>query len=232
MQCRQTYVSGIFAFSLFLKYGNYIITNPSFHPANQGRHAHLTCQADGDPSSLSLVSDPNSVSLSILPTSQWQVEILPRTIMGNSHSSRIPTTNYSSDTNHGEKDAVLVNQLTASLASIQVAQPLSNNGSLTLDNVSSWEASATHDDKLKLARTILSHSDIRSALISRSAVIADQHVFNNLVDFKTDPITNQKSSGRCWLFATTNVIRYGIMKRQKLKEFQLSQVRHNLRVGP
>jgi len=60
-------------------------------------------------------------------------------------------------------------------------------------------------------------------LQSRSAHIADVHVFNTEIDFKTGPVTNQKSSGRCWIFATTNVLRYDIMKKLKLKEFELSQ---------
>ena len=51
------------------------------------------------------------------------------------------------------------------------------------------------------------------------------HVFNTELDFKTGPVTDQKSSGRCWLFATTNVLRYEIMKKLNLKEFQLSQAR-------
>ena len=103
--------------------------------------------------------------------------------------------------------------------------PLSIDGALTLQNVKTWESVASANPKIQLARTILSQSNITSVLSSRSARIADQHIFNNVLDFKTGPITNQKSSGRCWLFATTNVIRYGIMRKLKLKEFQLSQVR-------
>lgn len=112
--------------------------------------------------------------------------------------------------------------LSASLAALQIT-PTSASGSLSLDRISAWESSASADPKTRLARTILSHSDIRSALTSRSARIADAHIFNNLIEFKTGPITNQKSSGRCWIFATTNVMRYNIMKKQNLKEFELSQ---------
>lgn len=104
-----------------------------------------------------------------------------------------------------------------------LAVPIAGDGKLTLGNIASWEKEAAADSKIQLARTILSQSDIRTVLSSRSARITDQHVFNNVVDFKTGPITNQKSSGRCWLFATTNVIRYNIMKKLKLKDFQLSQ---------
>jgi len=106
---------------------------------------------------------------------------------------------------------------------LHITSPLSSDGSLTLSHIASWEAAASSNSKVRLARTILSQVDLRSVLTSRSARIVDQYVFNHALDFKTGPITNQKSSGRCWLFATTNVIRYGIMKRLKLKEFQLSQ---------
>ena len=85
--------------------------------------------------------------------------------------------------------------------------------------------------KTRLARTILAHADIRSALIRRDAVIQDSHVFNTELDFKTNPVTNQKSSGRCWLFATTNVLRYQVMQKFNLKDFQLSQVRARFLMG-
>jgi len=138
--------------------------------------------------------------------------------MGNQPSSRIPTpTKYSFD----EKDDFL--PVSDSISALHITNPLSSNGSLTLSHIASWEATASSNPKVKLARTILSQADLRSVLGSRSARIADQHIFNHVLDFKTGPVTNQKSSGRCWLFATTNVIRYGIMKRLKLKEFQLSQ---------
>ena len=138
--------------------------------------------------------------------------------MGNQPSSRIPTpTKYSFD----EKDDFL--QVSDSVSALHITSPLSSDGTLTLGHIASWEAAASSNSKVQLARTILSQADLRSVLSSRSARIVDQYVFNHALDFKTGPITNQKSSGRCWLFATTNVIRYGIMKRLKLKEFQLSQ---------
>jgi len=120
-------------------------------------------------------------------------------------------------------------ELIGSLSSFSLSPPTlpkSSDGTLSLSNLAAWETTAAADPKIQLARTILSHTNIRSALTSREAYIADRHVFNTEVEFKTGPVTNQKSSGRCWLFATTNVLRYDVMKKLKLKEFQLSQVRH------
>ncbi|KAF5385828.1 hypothetical protein D9615_002465 [Tricholomella constricta] len=113
--------------------------------------------------------------------------------------------------------------LVSDLSSLHLTVPKSADGSLSKGTVSSWESEASNDLKTKLARTILQHSDIVSALTSRSARIADTHIFNHVVDFKTGPVTNQKSSGRCWIFAATNVIRYDIMKTLRLGEFELSQ---------
>jgi len=103
--------------------------------------------------------------------------------------------------------------------------PVSADGSLSLESISNWETAATASQKTRLARAILSHSDLNKALVRRQAYVADVHVFNTELDFKPGPITDQKSSGRCWLFATTNILRYEIMKKLDLKEFQLSQVR-------
>lgn len=43
------------------------------------------------------------------------------------------------------------------------------------------------------------------------------------IDIKTMASTNQKSSGRCWLFAATNVLRERIAKEKNLEKFELSQ---------
>lgn len=106
--------------------------------------------------------------------------------------------------------------------------PKSGNGSIQLANIDAWESTAAADPKIQLARTILAHNNIKTALTSREAGIAIPHVFNTEVEFKTGPVTNQKSSGRCWLFATTNIIRYEVMKKLKLSDFQCSQVSRKL----
>lgn len=123
-----------------------------------------------------------------------------------------------------EKTSYAARELSQSLADLRISTPLSPDGALTLGNVDAWEDAVELSPKLKLSRTILNHTDIRGTLAERAARIADSHVFNTELEFKTGPITNQKSSGRCWLFATTNVLRYNIMKKLNLSEFQLSQV--------
>ncbi len=48
-----------------------------------------------------------------------------------------------------------------------------------------------------------------------------QHTFS--LELKTGKITAQNKSGRCWLFAGLNTMRFKIMKELNLKNFELSQ---------
>ncbi|WP_067624038.1 aminopeptidase C [Alicyclobacillus acidiphilus] len=47
--------------------------------------------------------------------------------------------------------------------------------------------------------------------------------FTFSIELETGPVTNQKQSGRCWLFAGLNTIRHGMSKRLNLPPFELSQ---------
>ena len=49
----------------------------------------------------------------------------------------------------------------------------------------------------------------------------NQNIFS--LELKTSSITDQQHSGRCWLFAALNLLRYEIAKEHKLESFELSQ---------
>ncbi|KAI0341876.1 peptidase C1B, bleomycin hydrolase [Trametopsis cervina] len=116
-------------------------------------------------------------------------------------------------------------RVAADLANLRISPstPASADGALVPTNFSSWEDDISSKPQIELARTILNHANLRETLLSRKAAVADVHVFNHELKFKTGPVTSQNSSGRCWLFATTNVLRYNIMKKFNLEDFQLSQ---------
>ena len=117
-----------------------------------------------------------------------------------------------------------VDEKTGFTSQVPLAAPLSADGTISLSSVADWESDAQKSAKTQLARTVFSQTNINT-LLKREVKIADYHVFNTELPFKTGPITSQKSSGRCWLFATTNVLRYDIMKKLNLSDFQCSQVR-------
>lgn len=75
----------------------------------------------------------------------------------------------------------------------------------------------------RLALSALSSNDPKAILTQHSATIKDTQNFNIKIPLEGSPITNQRSSGRCWLFAATNVFRVAIMRKHNLKDFQLSQ---------
>jgi bleomycin hydrolase len=56
-----------------------------------------------------------------------------------------------------------------------------------------------------------------------SAILKDTQNFNLKIPFEGSPVTNQRSSGRCWIFASTNVFRVSVMKKYNLDKLELSQ---------
>ena len=89
--------------------------------------------------------------------------------------------------------------------------------------IHSFNISADYAIQNRLALSALSGTDPKQVLTQRSATISDTQNFNIKIKLEGAPITNQRSSGRCWLFAATNVFRVAIMRRYNLKEFELSQ---------
>ncbi|KAL2884062.1 bleomycin hydrolase [Colletotrichum sp. CLE4] len=94
---------------------------------------------------------------------------------------------------------------------------------LPVQQTQSWQSRFLADPKNKLALTALSTADPRTVLTSTATKLADPQIFNTRIPFEGGPITNQRSSGRCWLFASTNVFRVALMRRYSLESFELSQ---------
>lgn len=100
----------------------------------------------------------------------------------------------------------------------------SSSSSLTIDNLSSWKTDFKENDKIgQLAGSVFRNGDIDQLLINRDSELSyKSNVFSNKIENEGSPVTDQKSSGRCWLFASTNALRIPLSKKFNLKEFQLS----------
>lgn len=59
--------------------------------------------------------------------------------------------------------------------------------------------------------------------MSRRKLQSTNHVFEYKVDSEVKPTTDQKNSGRCWIFAALNCIRIPFAKSLNLEEFEFSQ---------
>ena len=77
------------------------------------------------------------------------------------------------------------------------------------------------DARNKLMQNAVTQTAVDEVALNREVVTSTDHTFSHhLDDWK---VTNQKSSGRCWMFAGLNLIRVGAMKKMKVKEFEFSQ---------
>ncbi len=72
-----------------------------------------------------------------------------------------------------------------------------------------------------VAARAASKNGIMEAATDLSAVSKLPFTFN--IDLKQGKITDQKASGRCWIFSALNTFRFEIMKKYKLDTFELSQ---------
>ncbi len=70
-------------------------------------------------------------------------------------------------------------------------------------------------------RNAVAKVGLNAAAYNRDALLRTQHQFSH--DVKTGKATNQKKSGRCWLFAGLNVLRHAVAEKYGLEDFELSQ---------
>ncbi len=72
---------------------------------------------------------------------------------------------------------------------------------------------------------IAMNATVANGITKAAAAVAapreDRHSFS--VELKQGTITDQKQSGRCWMFAALNTMRCRVMKNLNLKDFELSQ---------
>jgi len=97
----------------------------------------------------------------------------------------------------------------------------SKEGALTSDVIREVRQSFKMDTSTRALMNALTNNDIKKLALNRQMYVAHDNLFNHKI--KTKGITNQKSSGRCWLFAGLNIMRPRVIERYELKEFEFSQ---------
>ncbi|KAM0756000.1 peptidase C1B, bleomycin hydrolase [Meredithblackwellia eburnea MCA 4105] len=123
---------------------------------------------------------------------------------------------------HAEHEALSVPR-PSSAASSRSDVPHTASRHLSLDFLDSLSASLDRDMSFFQAETFAHHGSTRTNLMSREEEIQDKFVFSHEVSMAGEPITDQKMSGRCWIFAALNTLRVFVARRYNLNEFQLSQ---------
>jgi bleomycin hydrolase len=78
------------------------------------------------------------------------------------------------------------------------------------------------DQGTRALMNAVTNNDVKKLAFNRERFLEHDDIFN--VRIETKGITNQKSSGRCWLFAAFNIMRPAVMKKYNLGEFEFSEV--------
>lgn len=92
---------------------------------------------------------------------------------------------------------------------------------LTVQELEKFSADFNKNPENKVIARSAQRSGVLEASYNDRVQSELTRVFSTELD--TDNVTNQKHSGRCWLFATLNVLRHEFGKKYKAKDFTFSQ---------
>jgi bleomycin hydrolase len=95
------------------------------------------------------------------------------------------------------------------------------NAAITEPMLEELHRGLTASPRYRLAQNAVTQTTVDDVALNREIVTSTDHTFSHhLDDWK---VTDQKKSGRCWMFAGLNLLRVGAMKTMNLKEFEFSQ---------
>ena len=93
---------------------------------------------------------------------------------------------------------------------------------ITLENIQSFKSKINQDNTVKMARNAATRNEVIELAMDWEHFRRIDHTFSDVVTGEM-PVTNQRSSGRCWGFAGLNLFRIYLGRKHNLKEFQFSQ---------
>ena len=93
--------------------------------------------------------------------------------------------------------------------------------SLEQDFTDKLYAAYEANSKFAAMENAFSHNGLLTSLEKRSAAVENTPVFS--LDLTKDKVSDQKASGRCWMFAALNTFRHKMIAGFQLEDFELSQ---------
>ncbi|MCB8944275.1 MAG: C1 family peptidase [Ardenticatenaceae bacterium] len=73
----------------------------------------------------------------------------------------------------------------------------------------------------RLALNAVTKNNVHQVALNRDVVTSTDHTFSHMI--KSNEITSQDRSGRCWIFAGLNLFRHEAMQQMNVEKFELSQ---------
>ena len=98
---------------------------------------------------------------------------------------------------------------------------MENASALTPDLLSEFAKAFRADTRNAIRQHAVVAFGLEAVAANRQSAVANPMAFS--LDLGSVPVTNQKSSGRCWLFASLNAMRRAAMPKLNLEEFELSE---------
>ena len=98
---------------------------------------------------------------------------------------------------------------------------LKNAKGISKDMLLKFNKNFKSDNLNVVLQNAASKVELTDILYVPASKVGNAHQFS--IDIKTLPATSQKASGRCWIFAATNVLREIVAKKCNLDNFELSQ---------
>jgi len=107
------------------------------------------------------------------------------------------------------------------LSCFLVAPLWADDGSLAPEFVKRLRGSVKMDASTRALQNALTSGDPKAMVLNRRIVQQHDNVFSHKI--KAKEITNQAASGRCWMFASLNILRPVVIEKHKLKDFEFSE---------
>ena len=95
------------------------------------------------------------------------------------------------------------------------------NSFVSLRDLENYENAFRADRGSRAAMHAVTNCGLKAAAKNEESIKNVRHTFS--LELKQGDITNQKQSGRCWMFAALNTFRFEVMRKLNLKTFELSQ---------
>ncbi len=111
--------------------------------------------------------------------------------------------------------------IAASALLLSASLLVAGDGALTTGLIEQVRTSFEKDIHTKAMYNAITNNDIKSLAMNRDILHSHNEVFSHKI--KAKGITNQKSTGRCWLFAGLNIMRPAVIEKYKLSKFEFSQ---------
>ncbi len=96
-----------------------------------------------------------------------------------------------------------------------------DDGGLSPGDVAALQESFRMDASTRLVYNAVTNGDVKDLALNRDIVQRNDSHYTHKI--KIRGITNQESSGRCWLFASLNVLRPAVIEKHNLDGFEFSQ---------